>query len=279
MEIEVIDIQQKLLSQYIQSFLFISACGATSHAYTTFPNTNLCLAIYRNNNINYIRKDGQNLCQISPGTELFKSRIYGFHNQAFNAKIESSLDQICILFYPGALRAFTNVPFEELLGCERVFDMIFSLSNTSLLELVFTETSNVLRAQILENFLLKHCAPLNTSPIVLNALAEMTDKIADLKTIDDISHRCGVHPSTLYRLFLSDIGQSPKTFLNTIRFRKALRYVLTDEKRSFTDITYLHSFYDQPHFIKEIKRFSGYTPAQLRKVASIEQEQLAWIVR
>jgi len=279
MKVEIIDIQHKLLSQYIQSFLFISASGAMSHAYTTFPNTNLCLAIYRSNNIDYIREDGQNLCQIYQGTELFKSRLYGFHDQPFNARIQSSLDQICILFYPGALRAFTNVPFDELLACERVFDMIFPFSATSVLEQLFTETSNVLRAQTLESFLLKRCSPLNASPIVLNALTEMTDKMPDQKKIDDIAKRCGVHPSTLYRLFLSDIGQSPKTFLNTVRFRKALRHVLTDEKNSFTNITYQNSFYDQPHFIKEIKRFSGYSPAQLRKIASIEQQQLAWIVR
>jgi AraC-like DNA-binding protein len=279
MKVEIIDIQHKLLSQYIQSFLFISASGAMPYAYTTFPNTNLCLAIYRSNSIDYIREDGQNLCQIYQGTELFKSRLYGFHDQPFNARIQSSLDQICILFYPGALRAFTNVPFDELLACERVFDMIFSFGATSILEQVFTETSNELRAQILESFLLKRCSPLNASPIVLNAMTEMTDKIADQKKIDAISHSCGVHPSTLYRLFLSGIGQSPKAFLNTLRFRKALRHVLTDEKNSFTNITYQNSFYDQPHFIKEIRRFSGYSPAQLRKIASIEQQQLAWIVR
>ncbi|RZK52006.1 MAG: AraC family transcriptional regulator [Pedobacter sp.] len=277
MNVEVINVQNKLLSPYIQAFLFLSASGTKTYSYTTFPNANLCLSIYLNNHINYNTKPGQNLCRVTKSDVFFKSRLYGFHNQPFNASVESSLDQICILFHPGALRTFTNVSFEELLGSENVFDIVFPTADKSFLEQLFAKTENLMRAKFLERFLLSRTSSLNLSPIVLNALSEMNGNAGDLLKIEDISQICRVNPSTLYRLFLADIGQAPKSFLKTIRFRKALKYVLAQDENSFTNIAYLNYFHDQPHFNKEIKRYSGYNPRLLRKIANIEQQQLAWI--
>lgn len=279
MQIQVINVQHPILSNYVQSFLFFIASDKEELSYRTFPNTNLCLAIYSNNNITYIRDERQNLCEITLGQSFYKSRLYGFHSQPFNAKIKSSLDQICILFHPGALRAFTNTPYKELLACDYAFDLIFSYGNRAWLERIFSETSNNIRARLLENFLLSQLAPVNLNPSLLMALETMNGSMADILKIDDISRKCKVNPSTLYRLFLSDIGQSPKSFFQTIRFRKVLQHVLLKQKTSLTEVAYSSSFYDQPHFNKEIKRLSGYNPVKLRTIVRLEQQQFAWVPR
>ncbi|MHA4894049.1 helix-turn-helix domain-containing protein [Pedobacter sp. PWIIR3] len=277
MKVEVIDIQHQLLGHYLQPFLFLSSTGIMPHAYTTFPNSNLCLSLYRDNNINYTHAGGQNLCEVSKGCSTYQSRLYGFHTQPFNARVDAPLDQICILFHPGAIRAFTDIPFEELMAAENAFDILFPVHAQSILDRVFSSPINSVRAAILEEFLLSRLSDLSFSPTVSSAINEMTGKSADLLKLDDFSQRCGVNPSTLYRLFMAEIGQSPKSFFNTIRFRNALKYVLARDEASFTHIAYRHAFHDQPHFNKEMRRLSGYNPAQLRKVASVEQDCLAWV--
>lgn len=277
MKVEVIDVKHNSLSSYIQSFLFISSSGDSPHTYTTFPNTNLCLSIYFNNDILYTRDKGKNLCQIKKGSEQFTSRLYGFHEHPFSVEIASAFDQICILFHPGALRAFTKVGYDELHNSKSTFDIIFPTASNYVLEQVFLNSVNSKRAEVLETFLLSQVTSLKLNPIVLNAMAEMNSREINLVKIDDIAQKHGVNTSTLYRLFLANIGQNPKSFLNTIRFRKTLKHLIKNDGSSLTSIAYLNSFHDQAHFNKEIKRLSGFIPSQLRKVASIEQDQLAWV--
>lgn len=277
MRLQVIDVQHPLLRPFIQSFLFFSADNGCQATYSTFPNTNLCLAIYLQNNVSYIRDDKHNFCYITAGGPTYTSRIYGFHNQPFSAKIESSLDQVCILFHPGALRAFTKIPYEELIDSDSAFDQIFSYSDRIWLERIFGESKCINRAQILESLLLNSLTPVRSNSTVLTALAAMNRPTMDTLRIDDISQRCNVNASTLYRLFLADVGQSPKSFLQTIRFRSVLPYLLSRQNGSLTHIAHAGSFYDQSHFNRQIRKLSGHNPHQLRKMTKLEPGGLAWI--
>ena len=44
----------------------------------------------------------------------------------FQVDINSSLDQVCIIFYPSALRAFTTVSYADLMCSDAVFETVFS---------------------------------------------------------------------------------------------------------------------------------------------------------
>ena len=43
----------------------------------------------------------------------------------FQVDINSCLDQVCIIFYPSALRKFTNESYADLMTSDAVFDIIF----------------------------------------------------------------------------------------------------------------------------------------------------------
>lgn len=279
MQTQIVNVQHPLLSRFIQSFIFFTADNQQSIEYSTFPNTNLCLAIYFNNAISYCNTNAQNICEINTGLSLYKSRLYGFHKQPFEVKINGSLDQICILFHPGALRAFTNVPYDDLLKSDNAFDLIFSPSNLSLLERIFNYIDVNRRAHLLESFLIDQVRPERLNPKTHAALTVATDLSVELLTVGHISNKCNIDPSTLYRLFYSNIGQSPKSFLQTMRFRRALKPVLYAGKEQLTNIAYSNAYYDQAHFNKEIKSLSGFSPNQLRKIARLEQRQLAWVYK
>jgi AraC-like DNA-binding protein len=276
MQTQIINVQHPVLSQFIEAFIFFKTDNKESLTYSTFPNTNLCLAIYANNEITYLNDDTQNRCEITTGASFYKSRLYGFHNQPFQVKLDAALDQVCVLFRPGALKAFTNIPYEELLKCEYAFDYIFSNSG-SFLEQIFNHPDNMKRAHLLEVFLLTRLVIGRWNPKLLEALTIMEKQQIEFLRVDDVSKKCKINPSTLYRLFYKDIGQSPKSFLQTIRFRKALWHVLQQNKEQLTSIAYSRTYYDQAHFNKDIKSLSGFNPGQLRRVVSFEQEKLAWV--
>lgn len=69
-----------------------------------------------------------------------------------------------------------------------------------------------------------------------------------------------VSQSTLERRFRSIIGTTPKKFASIVRFKQALSHY--KPQASLTDLGYEAGFYDQAHFIREFKSFTGETPEQ-----------------
>lgn len=95
--------------------------------------------------------------------------------------------------------------------------------------------------------------------------------------VGDIAKRLVVNESTLYRLFVNQVGQNPKSFLRTVRFRSVLNDLLHFNKAGLARIAYRNNYTDQSHFIRDFKELTGQTPKQLKKKTSLQQEELAWI--
>jgi methylphosphotriester-DNA--protein-cysteine methyltransferase len=74
---------------------------------------------------------------------------------------------------------------------------------------------------------------------------------------DDLSKR-----RQLERKFMKQIGISPKQLGKVIRLQTALKMLLNQQSESFTTIAYESEYYDQAHFIKDFKEFTGTTPKE-----------------
>jgi AraC-like DNA-binding protein len=62
------------------------------------------------------------------------------------------------------------------------------------------------------------------------------------------------------RKFRETIGYYPKIYSRIIRFESVRDNY--DSRRSLTDAAYQYGFYDQAHFIRDFKTFSGFTPGR-----------------
>jgi len=274
MESTIIKPRNEFLKKYVQYFLFFKKSDPGTVSYSTFPNNNLCLAIYKENTIDYTSNSKSNTCIITPGAVGFKSRLFGFHKMPFQVDVNSALDQICILFEPGALPAFTQESYQDLLVADHVFD-IFKHKCDFFLEQVFDEDSLLKRAEKLENLLLQNLN-VRQSEKIIEALHLIKKGREQNLTIETLAKKLGVSAPTLYRLFKNNVGVNPKSYMNTHRFRNILNEILRGQHH-LTSIAYDNLYYDQAHFIKDFKAFSGFSPGQLLHKISIEQNDLAWI--
>lgn len=266
-----------LLKKYIQYFLFFKRELKEATSYVTFPNNNLCLAIYKNNKVEYGHKEGINECHISYGKSSFTSRLYGFHNSPFRAHIQSPLDQICILFNPSALRLFTSEIYKDLLSTDDVFNAIFPSKQPNFLEMLFEQEGFMQRAKLLEQMLLQHLNKDRLPAKMHEALHLITTagKHRPLP-IENIASALNINESTLYRLFSNHLGQNPKNYLKTLRFRNSLDELMKKPK-SLTQVAYANHYFDQAHFIKDFKAFTGCTPKELNENVSIKGQNLVWL--
>jgi AraC-like DNA-binding protein len=79
-------------------------------------------------------------------------------------------------------------------------------------------------------------------------------------TIESLSKEFNISARQLERKFSSAVGLSPKFFTRIIRFQNIFRLVQNKQINSLTMLSYESGYYDQAHFIKDFKEFSGINP-------------------
>jgi len=61
-------------------------------------------------------------------------------------------------------------------------------------------------------------------------------------------------------MFRAYVGISPKTMARIFRFQTALAQLTSDPKCTLAEVAARCGYYDQPHFVREFKRFAGTAP-------------------
>lgn len=93
-------------------------------------------------------------------------------------------------------------------------------------------------------------------------------KIRDTKGkigIKELEKQTGYSARYLNMKFHHRIGISPKNLASIIRFQQYYRSVSTNSERFFLKKEFYDYYYDQAHFIKDFKRFTGHAPVSLSK--------------
>ena len=75
--------------------------------------------------------------------------------------------------------------------------------------------------------------------------------------------KSGLSTSQFQRRFATQVGMTPKLFARTIRFDRALIARRNGPGRPWTDIIYELGYFDQAHFIRECRAFTGLPPGGL----------------
>lgn len=78
--------------------------------------------------------------------------------------------------------------------------------------------------------------------------------------VDELGLAAGLSPRQLRRLFLAEIGLTPKQLCRILRFRFSLQQL--SQRTDCAQVALQCGYYDQPHFINEFRSFSGYTPLE-----------------
>lgn len=90
----------------------------------------------------------------------------------------------------------------------------------------------------------------------------LTEKAAS--NLDKLVRDCNISNRYLQKIFIEKVGYSPKFFIRTARFQYALDHLTKYQTDSLTALAYQAGYYDQAHFIREFKEFTGFAPSQFQ---------------
>ncbi len=192
-----------------------------------------------------------------------RAMVLGQTIEPFYIEPTGYVNTFAIRFYPYGFANFVAMPIKNLANKETPIELLFGEKNGKELEQKIIEATNSSeRIEIIENFLLDK---LNEKTTIDNIVKTTIDALlatkgsASISTIlkEDLSKR-----RQLERNFIKQIGISPKQLGKVIRLQTALKMLLNKKSKNLTDIAYESEYFDQAHFIKDFKEFTGINPKE-----------------
>ena len=172
-----------------------------------------------------------------------------------------------VVFEPAFAGCFLPCPAGEIGNQTLSLGEIFQNEIAQLEEELFLASQDSKRIGLIESFLLRHFRPLPhyMQKLALTAIRHIHDRI-DGFTSSDLAYGLGLSPRSLERHFASLVGTTPKHYMQLIRFRQTTEILMKGQYSDLTELGLRQGYYDQSHFIREFKAYSGYTPGEFARI-------------
>ncbi|MFQ4148488.1 AraC family transcriptional regulator [Arthrobacter sp. LAPM80] len=173
---------------------------------------------------------------------------------------QGTIDSFAIFLEPTALWPLFRVPISTIV--DTFYDSTDVLgASLSTLWNVLAETTNFLdRIRISETFLLRQLALERGAATIATTAGSLLTRRAGRITIVDLASHVNVSVRELERLFIQDMGITPKRFARVARFQAALDAKVGSPDKSWLDIAVNAGYHDQMHLIHEFESFCGFSP-------------------
>lgn len=167
-----------------------------------------------------------------------------------------------VQFKPNGFLPFTSIPIKEMENTAVPLTILFGEEGTNLGNQILIANSTSERIKIIETFLLKKLADKRIIDKIVISTIETIFNTNGQFSVNEFSKSNNINRRQLARKFSSAIGLSPKQLAKTIRIQATLKVLLNEQITSLTDLAYENEYFDQAHFIKEFKEFTGLTPKE-----------------
>lgn len=183
--------------------------------------------------------------------------ITGLANKPYSVFTNAKISKLFLIqFSPFGLSALFKQPANSFINNNHHLDaLIRTEQKRDLCHLLGSSKSSLEKIGHIESFL-SQFIPSEIQKYKIRTLIESVSHINESHNIrvNELADRLKSSERHLRRLFKEHIGIGPKEYLRINRFNKTFKQVL--EHRSLD----LYDYYDEPHFINEFQRFSGFTP-------------------
>src|SRR6185312_3653309 len=123
------------------------------------------------------------------------------------------------------------------------------------------------KVELIQQFLLQQFTAFNSDPVFDYCVNKIRLSRGNIN-INVLEKETGYSSRWLNIKFMEKIGLSPKNLSAVMRFNYFYHLLASGSSSFFDDKEFYNSYYDQSHFIKDFKRFTGLPPAKLSRSAN-----------
>lgn len=171
---------------------------------------------------------------------------------------------VVVVLRPCGLYRLTGIPMHEIV--DRDFDAreVFGKEIEIVLDKLLNSIDNDRKNRIVQEYLLSKISklkPIQTIDRIMHNLVRLKGNLA----MDYLSSQACISIRQMQRHCAQRIGFSPKLFSKLVRFSAAYKYKEINLASTWTEIAFLHNYFDQMHLIKDFRQFTGVSPGGLNK--------------
>lgn len=166
-----------------------------------------------------------------------------------------------VRFYPFGFANFVTTPIKNLANKETPIEQLFGKKPAgALAQKIISATDTKARIAIVEKFLLEKFKNARTIDSIVKQTVDTILATKGNTSINVILKDGLTKRRQLERKFVNQIGISPKQLSKVIRLQTALKLLLNHPSENLTQIAYESEYYDQAHFNRDFKEFTGINP-------------------
>lgn len=198
------------------------------------------------------------LLEGSTKSALSNAGITGFADSFRTYQNTAGIGTVLVYFTETGLSNFTDCPVSHLF-CESIsLEHLFNRAKVNeVTARLSAADSDVERIAIVERFLFSELKTFDTNRMLNEAIHRIYQSKGTLR-INDLGKQLYTSASVLERRFKNDVGVTPKKFASIVRFNNILEALRGGAP--LLDVCYNNNYFDQAHFIRDFKTFTGETP-------------------
>ncbi|HMH22994.1 MAG TPA: helix-turn-helix transcriptional regulator [Puia sp.] len=236
------------LTPFIREFMIIESELGTSNK--IIPDTTLVMAFRYRGTVK--KMDGEKKEAIA------SSVITGLRRSANHFVYSKKTANVLVVFKEGGIAAFSRIPAHEFFGQSIPAENLFpSAELNEISERLAEAKTSKSRIDSIDAFLLKKLVASRPDPLIGNAI-QLIRQHNGIIGIKDLAASLYLSQDPFEKRFRARVGASPKQYASIIRLRTLIRNY--PSYTSLTEASYEAGYFDQSHFIKDFRLFTGQAP-------------------
>jgi len=243
------------LKPFIKDYKIIESQHDTTNQ--VVPNTSFALAFRLSGQISYINNDRS--------VDLPNIALSGLRKSVRFIHYKKNSGTLIVSFSEQGLSAFFRQPLYDLFEQTVPLDHYIPPATLALVEERLAEMSNnQLRIACMEEFLISILINRTPDLLVTEAIHKIHSTRGNIR-IKELAAALCISQDAFEKRFRKVTGASPKQFSQIIKMNAIVHQ---PNPASLLDLVFENGYYDQPHFNRDFKLFTGQTPTDFFKSPS-----------
>lgn len=241
------------LKPYIK--YFVVSENELENEYKVFPSSGLVIGFQYKGQLASIKDNRESkltsagITGITDGYKIFKNSV--------------DIGTVLVYFTEVGFTHFVSHPANELFNLSLSLGDVFDKNSvTEIEEKLAIANTDKQRIKVVEQFLVSQLNDIETDKLIVEAVKLIYQSNGTIR-IKELNEKLFISPSPFEKRFRKVVGATPKKFASIVRFNSVLENLKAT--KTLTEICYENNFFDQAHFIKDFKQFTGDTPENFKR--------------
>lgn len=239
------------LSPYVKAFVVIECNDILVNR--LLPDTCVVAAIRLNGDVQF---KGE-----AESTRLPMWSLSGLRKSYSMVEYGKNSANVLVQFREGGAAAFFNLPVHELFGLNVSLDNFFKSSELAALgEQLHGAVSIEQKVGIVQQFFMARIS-YQKADLLIAGSVEKIKAANGILNVKDLSDSLFISLDAFEKRFRKSVGTTPKRFADIVRMKALITQV--EATGTLLKPALDAGFFDQSHFIRDFKKFTGLTPKEL----------------